>query len=92
MPLRVSDIAEKIMLKFTRNVFLLITMVFLALASFFFYQTNHQAVLPTRCYTDFLKDVDSGDVAELEMTGPMLHVAKPDGNKYGNYSDHFLLT
>ena len=69
-------------MKFTRNMFLLIIIVFVALALFFSYKTKHQADLPTKCYTDFLKDVDSGDVADLEMIGSTLHVARPDGKKY----------
>ena len=73
---------DKTMLRFTRNIFLLIIIAFVALALFFSYKTKHQMDLPTQCYTDFLKDVDSGDVAELEMTGSTLRVARSDGKKY----------
>lgn len=70
------------MTQFIRNIFLLIIIVFVSLALFFSYKTKRRVDLPTQCYTDFLKDVDRGDVAEIEMTGSMLRVARPDGKKY----------
>jgi cell division protease FtsH len=73
---------DQAMSQFIRNLFLVIIILFVALALFFYYKTKHGADLPTQCYTDFLKDVDSGNVAEIEMTGSMLQVTRSDGKQY----------
>ena len=67
---------------FVRNVFLFVIMLFVLLSLFLFYKTEQRANLPAQCYTDFLKDIDTGNVAEVEMKGHMLQVQTPDGRKY----------
>ncbi len=67
---------------FVRNVFLFVIMLFVLLSLFLFYKTEQRTNLPAQCYTDFLKDIDEGNVAEVEMKGHMLQVQTPDGKKY----------
>ncbi len=67
---------------FVRNVFLFVIILFIFLSLFLFYKTENRANLPAQCYTDFVKDIESGNVTEVEMTGHMLEVSTPDGRKY----------
>jgi cell division protease FtsH len=73
---------ERAKRQYIRNIFLVIVVSFLALALFFSYKTREDSATPAKCYTDFLKDVSSDQVVEIEMTGHLLRVDKTDGSRY----------